>query len=147
MGPHFKALCQTQPLHDPSQQRRYNYGEVWPTVPRIFFSKKSIHKMQHKKLPWSIYGWGESLGQRRTSGQAVCTSIPVDDHNNLFLISAKFLTAFVICMLYLLSYNPLRAEQLIGNKCCTMLMTRNMSSDTGEHLLVENLSPRLAFLS
>lgn len=111
--------------------------EVWPTVPRIFFSKESMDKMQHKKLLWSVCSWGESSGQQRTGEQAVCTSAPADDHN-LFLPSAKFLPAFVICVLYLLSYNPLRAEQLIGNECCTMLMTRNVSSDTGQHLLGEN---------
>lgn len=55
--------------------------------------------MQHKKVAWSVYGWESPWGSR--GGQAVCTSIPVDNHNNLFLISAKFLTAFVICMLQL----------------------------------------------
>jgi len=57
--------------------------------------------MQHKKLLCSVYGWGESLGQPRTRGQALCTSIPEDEHNTFFLISATFLTASVICMLCL----------------------------------------------
>lgn len=65
-----------------------------------------------------VYSWGESLGQRRTDWwQAIRTSVPWDGHNSLFLVSVTFLTAVVLFMLYLISYDPLRAEQPIGNKC------------------------------
>lgn len=65
MCPHFKALCQIQPLHDPSQQCWYNHREVWPMVPRIFFLRNQSIKCSTKR---SVYGWGESLGRQRTSG-------------------------------------------------------------------------------